>query len=69
MKDKKLSPEEENIKLKKKINDLKETLINYKIAHRRGKNSALDDATREFHRGSFIAAAYVLNLLKRRFEL
>lgn len=60
--------EKENMELKKKIAELKETLVNYKIAHRRGKNSALDDATREFHRGSFIAAAYILNLLKRRFK-
>ena len=64
-----LTPEEENIKLKKKIAEFEETLVNYKIAHRRGKNSALDNATKEFHRGSFIATAYILNLLKRRFKL
>jgi len=53
---------------KKKINELKETLINYKKAHKRGKDSALDTETKEFHRGSFIAIAYILNLLNRRIK-
>lgn len=64
----KLEKEAENITLKKKIDEFKQALINYKYAHKRGRDSALDDATREFHRGAFIAIGYILSLLKRRFE-
>ena len=66
---KELSPEEENRKLKKKIDEFKQTLINYKYAHKRGRDSALDESSREFHRGAFIAIGYILNLLKRKLEL
>ena len=41
-------------------------LIDYKYAHKRGRDSALDDVTREFHRGSFIAVAYILSLLNKK---
>jgi len=52
----------------KKINEFKQILVNYKYAHKRGKDSALDDVTREFHKGSFIAVDYILDLLNRRFR-
>jgi len=52
----------------KKINEFKQILVNYKYAHKRGKDSALADVTREFHKGSFIAVDYILDLLNRRFR-
>jgi len=48
------------------LNKFRQTLIDYKYAHKRGRDSALDDTTREFHRGSFIAVAYILSLLNKK---
>jgi len=47
------------------LEKFRKVLIDYKLAHIKGSNSALDDATKEFHRGSFIAVGYILNLLKK----
>ena len=47
------------------LNKFRQTLIDYKYAHKRGRDSAVDDVTREFHRGSFIATAYILSLLRK----
>jgi len=48
------------------LDKFKQTLIDYKYAHKRGRDSAVDDVTREFHRGSFIATAYILSLLRKK---
>jgi len=69
MNDEKLSIAKENAELKKKINELKEFLIDCKIAHRKGKKSAFSNESRGFNKGAFITAAYTLNLLKRKFKL
>jgi len=47
------------------LDKFRQTLIDYKYAHKRGRDSALDAETREFHRGSFIATAYILSLLRK----
>ena len=48
------------------LDKFRQALIDYKYAHKRGRDSALDDATREFHRGSFIATGYILSLLRKK---
>jgi len=44
---------------------LREDLVDFKYAHKRGRDSALDDKTREYHRGAFIAIGSILSLMKK----
>ena len=43
----------------------RKTLVDFKYAHRKGRDSALDDTTREYHRGAFIAIGYILSLMRK----
>ena len=47
------------------LEKFRKVLVDYKYAHKKRRDSALDDVTREFYRGSFIAVGYALSLLRK----